>query len=261
MNEAGSLSLTLTESVIGGTTHDIRLVFAKPNRMRIDAPDRTTITDGKTVWTYDKAAKTYDEAPAGSQLANEWTHGNAWVYNAFFNPKFADEVASAVKGSSRKLRNVAVTDWTITRKDKMVYSVQIDDELGVARGVRFTRDKSEVFVFAKELSMKSDPLGESEFVFVAPAGVTKKEVGAVLTFADIKPILDGNCIGCHSGPSAKARIDLSSHAGVSRVVTAGDPNGSRMMRPVKRGAMPPTGALKPELIAKLDQWIKDGAKP
>lgn len=267
LQEAQSLSLTLTVSEIGGMTQDIRVIMSKPNRIRIDDPKRLTTTDGKTVWIYDKVAKTYEEVPAAdAKLAHEWTHDGVWIYNAFFNLKFADEVASATKGSARKLRNVSVVDWTVTRKDKQVFQVQLAEENGIARGFQFKRDKTDVFVFAKEFQVSNTPIAEGDFAFVAPAGVTKKEAGAVaggaaLTFADIKPILDANCVGCHSGGGAKKGVILSSYQEVVKHVTPGDPDGSRMIRPVKRGMMPPGRPLPAETVAKLEAWVKAGAKP
>jgi outer membrane lipoprotein-sorting protein len=267
LQEAQSLSMTLTTSVIGGTTEDVRVTLSKPNLMRIDSSAQLITTNGKQIWIYDKSGKTYEDSPvdAGSP-ASVWLQENAWVYTAFFNEKLGDQIASATKGNSRKLRNVAVTDWTITRKDKAVLLVQMDDQLGVVRGFRTTKDKAEVFVFAKELKIGDTPIAESEFVFVAPAGVTKKEAGApaggaALTFADIKPILDANCIGCHSGGGAKKGVVLSSYQEVAKHVTPGDPDSSRMIRPVKRGMMPPGRPLPADTVAKLEAWVKAGAKP
>lgn len=266
LQAAKSLTLTLTTSVIGGKTEDTWVTLSKPNLIKIDGAGQLVTTDGKMIWVYDKAGKTYEESQVGSgSAADTWLKDNAWVYTAFFNEKFGDEIASAAKGSSRKLRNVAVTDWAITRKDKAMLQVQMDDQLGIARGFRTTKDKAEVFVFAKEIKIGDAPIAESEFAFAPPAGVTKKEAGAsaggaALVFADVKPILD-RCTGCHGANSPKKGINLSTYENVLMYVTPGNPEGSRMMRPVRRGAMPPGGPLGQDLIAKLDAWIKGGAKP
>jgi len=265
LHEAQSLTLTLTTSVIGGTTEDVRVTLSKPNLIRIDSASQLISTNGKQIWVYDKSGKTYDESPidAGSP-ASAWMQDNAWAYTAFFNDKLSDQIASATKGNSRKLRNVAVTDWTITRKDKAVLQIQMDDQLGIVRGFRTTKDKAEVFVFAKEIKIGDAPIAEGEFVFVAPAGVSKKSspaAGAALTFADIKPILDANCVGCHSGGGAKKGVILSSYQEVAKHVTPGDPDSSRMIRPVKRGMMPPGRPLPADMVAKLEAWVKAGAKP
>lgn len=265
LQAAQSLTLTLTTSVIGGKTEDVRVTMSKPNLIKVDDAMRMITTDGKTVWIYDKAGKTYEEKPAGSDFSAEgWTKEGAWVYSAFFNPKFAEDIASATKGTSRKLRNVAVTDWSVTKKDKSMLQVQMDDELGVARGFRMTKDKVEVFVFAKEIKLGDAPLPDAEFAFAPPAGVTKKEAASAgaLTFGDIKPILDRSCVGCHGANSPKKGISFNTYENVLKMVTPGDPENSRMMRPVRRGIMPPGGnALPADIIAKLDAWIKGGAKP
>lgn len=263
LTEAGSLTLTLTVSQIGGATNDIRVIMSKPNMFRVEEPNRVITTDGKTVWTYDKSAKAYDEGPAGGFSALKWLQDNAWVYSAFFDEKFTGEIASAVKGNARKFRSVDVTDWTVTRKDKQVVQVQVGNELGVPLGFRYTRDRTEIIAFAKEIHMSSEPISGDEFVFKVPAGATKQAAAEAkaLTFADIKPILDQNCVGCHSGAGAKKGVDLSSYASVSKYVTPGEPGSSRMLAPVKRGQMPPGRPLPTESVTKLEAWVKGGAKP
>lgn len=95
--------------------------------------------------------------------------------------------------------------------------------------------------------------------------------------ADVQPIFDDRCAGCHSGASAQMGLDLAegaAHASLVGVdsaeqpgtplVAAGDPAGSFLM--MKVGANPPVGARMPiggELsaaeIETLTAWIVAGA--
>lgn len=87
------------------------------------------------------------------------------------------------------------------------------------------------------------------------------------TFATVKPILKA-CVGCHQGPKAAHRLDLTTYASVmkgdkvGKVVNAGQPLKSRLAMVLhgKPELMPPTGALKPSQIALVEAWIKAGAK-
>lgn len=91
----------------------------------------------------------------------------------------------------------------------------------------------------------------------------------VVKFASIKPILDKHCVMCHSGSGAQHGLDLTSYARVmkgdheGKVIVAKNPAKSRLSRAIHRkGAtpMPPMGALPAADVAKIDGWIKAGAK-
>src|SRR4051794_6244656 len=70
----------------------------------------------------------------------------------------------------------------------------------------------------------------------------------------VRPVLVGQCLGCHGPKSAKAGLRLDSRAGLLRgadsgpVVTPGDPADSPLVEAVRRSGavkMPPKTALDP----------------
>ena len=88
-------------------------------------------------------------------------------------------------------------------------------------------------------------------------------------FASVQPILITNCMPCHASSKPKAGINLTSYESVMKggregaIVKAGDPDGSKIdMALHGKGAkqMPPKGPLAPADIAKIETWIKAGAK-
>lgn len=100
-----------------------------------------------------------------------------------------------------------------------------------------------------------------------------------LTYAtDIKPIIDANCVKCHSGDRPKARLKLDTLENIlagnkkGKIVTAGDAANSVAVKAVAHlladhdGWMPPmpnkAGAktLTPEEIGLVEAWINQGAK-
>ena len=90
-----------------------------------------------------------------------------------------------------------------------------------------------------------------------------------ISYASIKLVLDKNCVVCHSGAHPKHSLDLSSYASLmkgdreGKVVIAGNPANSRLSKALHRhGAapMPPSKALPAADTARVDVWIKSGAK-
>jgi hypothetical protein len=89
-----------------------------------------------------------------------------------------------------------------------------------------------------------------------------------VSFATIAPIMK-SCSMCHQGAKPKHGLDLTSYANLmkgdkeGKVVVAGNPAQSRLSKAVHRkGAalMPPMAPLPVADVAKIDAWIKAGAK-
>jgi hypothetical protein len=88
-------------------------------------------------------------------------------------------------------------------------------------------------------------------------------------YAAVQTIFTANCVKCHSGPRAKAGIDLSSYETAMKggvegpVIKAGDAAGSKLVMALHgQGAkqMPPRSSIPAGDIATIEGWIKDGAK-
>lgn len=72
----------------------------------------------------------------------------------------------------------------------------------------------------------------------------------------------GQCLSCHSPPSAAAGIRLDSYSvtlSQSDLVIAGQPEISRLYRSIATGFMPPSSPLQPERVELLRRWIAEGA--
>jgi hypothetical protein len=90
-----------------------------------------------------------------------------------------------------------------------------------------------------------------------------------LTFErDIRPILKTHCFNCHGeGEKLKGGVDLRlrrfmlTNSESGRVIVPGKPSESVMLKMVASGEMPKDGKrLTPEQIAKIEHWIKSGAR-
>ncbi|MFK7950212.1 MAG: hypothetical protein AB8G11_21660 [Saprospiraceae bacterium] len=75
--------------------------------------------------------------------------------------------------------------------------------------------------------------------------------------ADVKPIMDGNCIGCHSGNTPSASLDLTTYANV-RAIAETDTLVMRMNDEVN--PMPVTGLLPQADRTTVEDWVAGGFK-
>lgn len=92
---------------------------------------------------------------------------------------------------------------------------------------------------------------------------------AVSFHKEVMPILKQHCSGCHHPGKAKGKLDLSSFAALQKggkggaSFIAGDPTKSLLVTMIK-GPEPemPEDAdpLKPEEVAIIERWVKEGAK-
>ena len=83
----------------------------------------------------------------------------------------------------------------------------------------------------------------------------------------VRPVLANKCFFCHAS-AAKGGLRLDSRQALMQggkdgpVVVPGDPEHSTLSHAIHYGdarlQMPPRAALKPEEVAALDRWIKDG---
>ncbi|MEZ6057060.1 MAG: PSD1 and planctomycete cytochrome C domain-containing protein, partial [Planctomycetaceae bacterium] len=86
---------------------------------------------------------------------------------------------------------------------------------------------------------------------------------------DVLPILEQNCLKCHSGEHPKGELDLTTRAGLLKggesgdaAATPGDVKSSSLIAAINWTSfeMPPTGKMSPQNIATLTRWIEQGAE-
>jgi outer membrane lipoprotein-sorting protein len=272
LQKAQSFTATLSVTKVGGSTEEVTLSFSKPDKFRWESPSSIVVSDGKTTYIYDKAGKLYTKSAADAAGTLKALGADAvWAWSPFFDAKFAEQVASTEKGNSRKLKNIAVTDLGIVRKDKRAFSLALDDALGVARGARYVTEENgaqvETIIIAKELTLGEATLADTLFAWTPPADAKDAAAAAAekaanaMHFAEIKPIFDMHCTSCHGGRAPKDGIDLSTYANVmaSRSVRPGNAEMSKLVRAIRSGKMPPGGPIPKDQVEKIAKWVVDGA--
>jgi mono/diheme cytochrome c family protein len=91
--------------------------------------------------------------------------------------------------------------------------------------------------------------------------------GATVSFsADVLPIFESRCIGCHGGERTQEGLDLKTHASLMAgsnngfVVTPGDAADSLLVELVANQKMPKRGPkLTPPQVQVITDWVNQGA--
>lgn len=270
LQKAQSLEATITVTQVGGATREDTLSLSKPNKLRWETNGSIVVGDGTTLYTYDKVKKVYTKSASTPEaIVKALSPEAVLTYSAFFNEKFGELVKGATKGNSRKVRGADVVDYAITLADGRTMTVSFNQANGIAWATKYVEKgaTADTIVLVKELKVGEAALGDSLFAWTPPAGSTDSAAAPVadpnaLKFADIKSILDTNCLSCHSGPRAKSNVDVSSQEALvgGRSVMPGNADQSRLMRAIRSGRMPPKGPLAKGDQDRLAEWINGGAQ-
>jgi len=147
-----------------------------------------------------------------------------------------------------------------------------DDGTMPRRSSRLKSARKKARSTEKGAAKKADTAAKSK----STAGQRKSDGTGGLVFSqDIAPILVANCVRCHSGEGQglrKGKLDLSTFEKMQngtpdeKVVLAGKPAESHLVLRIKGEEMPPmpqgnNNRLAAEAIAKIERWVKEGAKP
>jgi outer membrane lipoprotein-sorting protein len=267
--EAKSLTGTINVTTIGSAPVEYKFSYTKPNLLRVSYPDGFTVIDGKTLTKYSAKDKTYTVEPATDDSVKASLPKELWAWTAFFAKEDKDFAKGGKSGITRKMKGVDVTEVAVVPPTEGFGTVTlyVDPKLGFARGFNLKEDSRELLVMATELKASSDPLADTEFAFVAPAGSKKVEAAAAnaLKFAEVEGIFSRNCMPCHSAGQMAAGINLTTYAGVRATVVPGNLHESRLIKSLHgAGAsqMPKNRpALPDDQIKKIEQWVRDGANP
>ena len=93
---------------------------------------------------------------------------------------------------------------------------------------------------------------------------------SAVAFADVKPILDSKCVGCHGETEPKDGVRLNSYANVMAggekgpIVVAGKPEESEIVEVIGASHKPrmpfKMDPLSDAEIKKITDWVAQGAK-
>jgi outer membrane lipoprotein-sorting protein len=103
LSSADSVSSTYTIQAIGSSPDSYTIALKKPNLVRFETPTQLVIADGKQIFTYEKASKSYFKKPQSDEEVRALLGGSELdLFRGFFN---ADAYkAAAVKDLGAKNR-------------------------------------------------------------------------------------------------------------------------------------------------------------
>jgi len=271
----GVKSLNVSYTVwLSGVKSEYTLRYSKPNLFVIDSAGKLVESDGKTIWEYNKTAKTYTEVPATPELlANDAEADDVLAWASFFTDDFLSKASNEQVVGPRAIKGVPTTQvsFSFGRTNPKTVTLYVDDKLGIARGFSFTGEHGDVLAMVDKVEMGSDAMGADQFAFSAPAGVTKvmAPVPGAPVWANVQQILNSNCLPCHGAARATSGFSIESYATVMKgsnsgpVITPGDPDNSRLVQFITGTAqpkMPPRRSVSDADITTIKDWIKAGAK-
>lgn len=265
---APGVEMTVSMQPLEGAPSTYTLKLSKPNRFVIEGGGIKLVCDGTKVYSYTKSTNTYSEDVLTS-LNTLALDPRLWIWAPFFDAPTFVNLSAARPGKPKTLRGVAVREVETEFADGRKATFFMDEAVGFARGASVTIPAGGSYIaFATQVQKKAYGAGDASFKFVPPPGAKKSTgkpaAGQPVRYAQIAPILQANCLPCHSTAQRRGGVDLTSYAGVTRIVKPGDPNGSRMIEYVtgKREPRMPMGLapLSQADISRLSAWIKAGAK-
>lgn len=175
MNEASSVSATMSFQRIGSTSTSYNVDLAKPSMVRIDKPNELIVADGKTIVTYDKKAKTFFKMPqSDGELRKILGEDEFSVFLPFFAPDAFDNLMKVTPAGTKNRKGMAlnVVEAQADVKGNKKLAFYIDPSNNMARQVELTySDGPQVIralVDVKDIKVGSTDSGV--FAFNAPAG-------------------------------------------------------------------------------------------
>jgi outer membrane lipoprotein-sorting protein len=277
LKEAQSLKVAYTFQHLPGTRVEYTLTYSKPNYVLMEGPDKLIQSDGKTLFEYNKTAKTYTEtAITPEMLARRAQAEEVLAWAGFFAVDMLKNASGFTGGTARILKGgIAATEVTFTLggTTPRTLTLYVDDKLGIARGMSMKTPTGDVLAMATSIEVGKEAVPAEKFAFVAPAGATKivaPVADPTTGYATVQGIFQANCMGCHGGRGAKGGFSVASYQDVMKggrgglAVIAGDPDNSSLVKYLTGEKSPQMPQGKAPLsggdIEKIKAWIKAGAK-
>lgn len=175
MNEASSISASMSFQRIGGTAQNFNVDLAKPNLVRLDKPNQLIVADGTSIVTFDKKAKTYFKTPQNeAELRKLLSEDEFSVFLPFFAPNAFDNLQKVTAAGTKNRKGIAmnVVEAQADPKGNKKIVFYIDPSNNLARQVELTYSDGPQVIRAL-VDVKDIKIGGMEnslFAFNAPAG-------------------------------------------------------------------------------------------
>jgi mono/diheme cytochrome c family protein len=213
------------------------------------------------------------EASAPS-LAEEWEKPNAGLGDAEAGQRLFAQYCSGCHGVDGEVQvsGVVIHDAMLLRTlsdgDLMRQIMSGGKQMPAFHSVLTRRQGNDLLAFLRTWQPDYVPLPTPTPAPAAGTPESKPSAGGGASFsADVKPILDSKCAGCHGpmgGWSATDYTSVINSGDHGPVIIPGDPDGSLLVQKLKGtqssgGSMPPGMPLSGDEIDVIVSWVQAGA--
>lgn len=189
LNEAGSLRVSYTSQLIGGTAETTTVLLSKPNMAKIERANELIVADGSKITVFDKKANSFyrkDQTP--SEFAGLFASEDMQLWAPFFDAKAMSAVAEGGREAGSKTRRgmkLSVVEALVDPKSGKQGTFYFSPEDKLIRQAEFTAEKggmkATTVLNATQITVGAAVAGEM-FAFNAPDGA--KEVSLADLMAD-----------------------------------------------------------------------------
>jgi hypothetical protein len=242
------------------------LWMSKDNMFKLTSPHGFVLSDGQSLYTYNKDTNQYSKAPLDAHAISAFEHRpEVFAWAPFFDKMPATNIEFVALGATRTFKGNPIQEVVVKLKNNSgTAMVFIDQTLGIARGMRLQTDKT--YLAQADLLTISDQADSADkYAFAAPDGALEMPAAdAATTYAQVQDLMTNNCMPCHNSSNQRGGFDLSSYAGVAQTVQPGKSGDSLLIKALRgNGAdLMPRGRspLPDSNIQLISKWIDAGAK-
>jgi outer membrane lipoprotein-sorting protein len=265
LTDAPAMTVTYTVQRLPAAASEYTLHFSKDKLARIESPSAIFVSNGSSIWEYDKSDNTFVQSDFdATKLKTRVLDSDVFVWATFFAPDAFKEARNITLGAKRSIRGVATQEVTFSLPSEKTITLYIDTKTGIARGGLIKSQSGEVLIIANELEIANEQATSESFKFMPPTGATKleKPKEKPVLWADVAPIFSARCTSCH-GTSGGLTLTSREAALRSRSIIPGNPDRSLLIGSIKWTSgprMPQNGSkLSQEQIDLIEKWIAQGA--
>lgn len=185
LSEAKSLSVSYVSQKIGGAGRPLSVALEKPDRARLESPEKLVVADGKKITTLDKGEQIYysvDQTPA--ELAKLFAEEDFALWGSFYSLPVPNPVKSKALGTKlRKGESMNAVEIIPDRSGKTTLTYYLSSQDGIARVLQIERRRDKelttTMLDTKSLELNQAVLSQ-KFAFQAPGNAKQISIEELL---------------------------------------------------------------------------------
>lgn len=185
LRKAESLRVVFTLQAVGGAPSRFEIEMAKPNRLRLQTPERLVVADGEKITVFDRQSKQFFRKPQNEEAFREILQREEVMWwGPFFDESVLGKFDRARVVGERTRRGIALRAVETSRSGSAETStLYIAPSDGVLRQAEFRSKESPVVTIldVQELALNPE-LGGEVFAFQPPPGAEEVDEAVLQGF-------------------------------------------------------------------------------